>query len=114
MPNVVGWLEACGATLEAPDPKEPEEPDEPEPVPPPMPLTALQVPVNDPELSAALGLFETSASGPGFGNCTSLLSTVVHPFPRLATKRSGRLENGTAGALRVLDPELTVTDEQDI
>lgn len=85
--------------------------DEADPVSPPTPFTALQVPVNEPELSATLSLFVTSASGPGFGNWTSLPSTVVQPLPRLATNRSGRLEYAVAGAL-VLEPELTVTDAQ--
>jgi len=115
---VVGWLEeAADATLE--DPAEaagaallPDE-DEPEPDSPPMPLTPLQVPVNDPESSVTVYLFVTSASGPGLGKWTSLPSTVVQPFPTLATKRSGRLEYATAGALRVPElAELTVTEAQ--
>lgn len=53
--------EAAGAAL-LPDEEEPE------PASPPMLFTALQVPVNDPELSATLSLFVTSASGPGLGN----------------------------------------------
>lgn len=52
-------------------------------------------------------------SGPGFGNSTSLPSTVVQPLSILATKRSGRSEYAVAGGL-VLELELglMVTDAQ--
>lgn len=53
--------------------------------PPPIPLTALQVPTTSP------GDFETFVtSGPGSGNFTSVVSLVVHPLPRFATKSDGR------------------------
>lgn len=42
--------------------------DELDPASPPIPLTALQVPVKEPELSATLSLVVTSESGPGLGN----------------------------------------------
>jgi len=60
-----------------------------DPDPPPMPLTAAQVPVNVP---APWDVPVTS--GPGFGNATSLPSTVVQPLARLATNKSGREEKG--------------------
>jgi hypothetical protein len=115
---VVVWLDdAADEALEA-SPEavavelllEDEELDELDPVSPPMPFTALQVPVNDPESSATVYLFVTS--GPGLGNWTSLPSTVVQPFPRLATKISGRLEYAVDGALAELDAEFTVTEAQ--
>lgn len=37
-------------------------------------------------------------SGPGSGYVVSVLSGVLHPLLRLATKRSGRLKNGIVGA----------------
>ena len=83
--------------------------DELDPVSPPMPSTALQVPVKDPELSVILYLVVTSGAGPGFGIWTSFPSTVVHPLAKFATKRSGRLEKATAGALLVLEPALIWT-----
>jgi hypothetical protein len=118
--NVVGcWLATGDEALE--DPPDAAgaallfEDDDPEPASPPMLLTALHVPVNDPESPVTVYLFVTSASGPGFGNWTSLPPTVVHPFPRLATKRSGRLEYPVAGALRVAElPAFTVTEAQDM
>lgn len=113
---VVVWLDdAADEALEA----SPEavvvellEDEELDAVSPPMPFTALQVPVNDPESSVTVYLFVTSASGPGLGNWTSLPSTVVQPFPRLATKISGRLEYAVDGALAELDAAFTVTEAQ--
>jgi hypothetical protein len=63
---------------------------------PPMPFTAAQVPVYEPELSSCSAVV-TSAGGPGSGKMTSFVSTVVQPLPRLATKRSGRDLKATAG-----------------
>ena len=90
------WLEAADEALDAPlETAGAElllEEDELEPDSPPMPFTAAQVPVNDPESLLIVYLFVTSAAGPGLGNWTSFPSTVVQPLSRLATKRSGRLE----------------------
>jgi hypothetical protein len=78
----------------------------------PIPATCLQVPVTPP------GVFVTSVtSGPGLGNVVSVLSIVVQPFPRLATKSDGREENGVPARLlarlRLEDPVM-VTDAQSI
>jgi hypothetical protein len=75
--RVVGcWLETADEALDAPldAPLEAAgaelllEEDELEPDSPPMPFTAAQVPVNDPESSVTEYLFVTSAAGPGLGN----------------------------------------------
>ena len=76
----------------------------------PIPATCLQLPVTPP------GVFVTSVtSGPGSGNVVSVLSIVVQPFPRLATKSDGREEKEVPARLlaRLLlaDPVM-VTDAQ--
>jgi hypothetical protein len=78
----------------------------------PIPATCLQVPVTPP------GALETSVtSGPGSGNVRSVLSIVVQPFPRLATKSDGREEKDVPALLPArsarlpLDPVI-VTDAQ--
>lgn len=92
-------LEAAGAAEALPPELEPADP-------PPIPLTAAQVPVKEP---APLPVPVTS--GPGSGKVTSLVSTVVQPLARLATKRPGRAENAVAGASRFFPPAM-VTDAQ--
>ena len=78
----------------------------------PIPATCLQVPVTPP------GAFVTSVtSGPGSGKARSVLSIVVQPFPRLATKSDGREEKEVPARLPArsarlpLDPVM-VTDAQ--
>lgn len=94
--------------LDAPEAPEVEAPDDAAD-PPPIPLTAAQVPVNEPELSVTVSFLTTL--GPGFGKSTSFPSTLVQPFARLATKRSGRLEKGVDDAAR-FDAPVMVTDAQ--
>jgi hypothetical protein len=104
-------VEDCeGLDESEPEPEPEPEPDGADPDPPPIPFTAAQVPVKDPESSATESLVVTSSDGPGSGNCTSLPSTVVQPLSRLATKRSGRSANLTAGALPL--PASMVIDAQ--
>ena len=75
---------------------------------PPLGAAAgAQLPLKDPELSETSGLLTTP--GPGFGNCTSFPSTVVQPFPILASNIFGLEANGVTGALP--DPVI-VTEAQ--
>jgi hypothetical protein len=101
--------DAAGA-LELPDgsadPVEP--PDELDDEPPPIPFTAAQVPVKP----VPAFVEEPVTSGPGLGKTTSWVSTVVQPFPRFATKRSGRDEKAVVLALFVPDPPAMVIEAQ--
>ena len=72
----------------------------------PTPLRGWQPAIAEPEPVPV-------TSGPGFGKMASVPSGTVQPLPRLATKRSGRSLNATAGACRFVEPPpVTVTAAQ--
>lgn len=81
--------------------------DPPDAVVPPFPLTAAQVPVIPNPGAPGLTIV---TSGPGSGKTGFVLSTVLQPLLRFATKIVGRDENAMAGAAP--EPAAMVTLEQ--
>lgn len=72
----------------------------------PTPLTGAQ-----PASVSGVPRKAAVTSGPGKGYLTSVVSVVLQPLPRFATKISGRAEKGTTGAAPS-EPATIVTGEQ--